>query len=184
LLRISDDTLSDNQQPLSSSASPLQFSIGPAIKSPGAGDMDSVATSIDPGDSGANGATGDKNGIEDEEDVDDDEEEDYRRMAAIGVLNSISNLLTEMESNTEVMSQLEPTIVHLVQAIFKHGQGDFLEEALTLVYSLTSQSISPLMWHVFDWIHQAFEKESEDCFTGEFRRIYFSLCLTLEKVLA
>ena len=45
--------------------------------------------------------------------------------------------------------------------------AEFYEEILSLVYSLTCQSISGTMWEVFATIHQLFKNDGFDYFTGE-----------------
>lgn len=50
---------------------------------------------------------------------------------------------------------------------------EFYEEAMSLIYNLSSNSISPDMWKVFELMYQTFLKDGFDFFTGNFS--YFLL---------
>ena len=49
--------------------------------------------------------------------------------------------------------------------------ADFYEEILTLVDTLTINTISPLMWQVFYLIKEAFYRDAADYFAGKRRYI-------------
>ena len=53
-----------------------------------------------------------------------------------------------------------------------HGSiVDFYEEILTLIDTLTINTISPLMWQVFYIIKEAFFRDAADYFAGAFLRM-------------
>jgi hypothetical protein len=57
---------------------------------------------------------------------------------------------------------------------------DFYEEILTLVDTLTINTISPLMWQVFYLIKEAFFRDAADYFAGKlilYRRSLFLFCI-------
>jgi len=94
-----------------------------------------------------------------------DEGSDEKAITAMGLLNTIETLLTVMEEQPEIMAQLQPTVLGVVGHIFTNSVMEFYEEALSLVYDLTSKSISSDMWKVFELIYQVFEKDGFDYFT-------------------
>jgi len=59
-----------------------------------------------------------------------------------------------METNEEIMKQLQPIVLAVVGDIFNRKESEFYEEALSLVYDLTSKSISPEMWHVLELMYK------------------------------
>ncbi|XP_046688941.1 LOW QUALITY PROTEIN: importin-7-like, partial [Homalodisca vitripennis] len=83
-----------------------------------------------------------------------DEGSDEKAITAMGLLNTIETLLTVMEEQPEILAQLQPTVLGVVGHIFTNSVMEFYEEALSLVYDLTSKSISPAMWKVFELMYQ------------------------------
>lgn len=83
-----------------------------------------------------------------------DEESDERAITAMGLLNTIETLVAVMEENPEVLAQLEPVALQVVGLIFTQSAMEFYEEALSLVYDLTSKKISPDLWKVLEMIYQ------------------------------
>lgn len=94
-----------------------------------------------------------------------DEGSDEKAITAMSLLNTIETLLTVMEEQPEIMAQLQPIVLGVVGHIFTNSVMEFYEEALSLVYDLTSKSISPDMWKVFELMYQVFEKDGFDYFT-------------------
>lgn len=94
-----------------------------------------------------------------------DEGSDEKAITAMGLLNTIATLLSVMEHNQEVMSQLQPIVLQVVAHIFEHSVIEFYEEALSLVYDLTSKIITEDMWKVFALMYQLFQKDGFDYFT-------------------
>ncbi|KAM0731269.1 Importin-7 [Formica fusca] len=99
-----------------------------------------------------------------------DEGSDEKAITAMGLLNTIETVLSVMEEQPQIMSQLEPIVLQVVAHIF--GQSvmafsfvEFYEEALSLVYDLTSKSISEDMWKVLELMYQLFQKDGFDYFT-------------------
>ena len=54
----------------------------------------------------------------------------------------------------------------IVSENFKIDSIDFYEEILTLVDTLTINTISPMMWQVFYLIKDAFYRDAADYFAG------------------
>ena len=52
---------------------------------------------------------------------------------------------------------------------------DFYEEILTLVDTLTINTISPVMWQVFYLIKDAFYRDAADYFAGKLRFVFQSI---------
>ncbi|XP_067012437.2 importin-7 [Anabrus simplex] len=94
-----------------------------------------------------------------------DEGSDEKAITAMGLLNTIETLLTVMEDQPEIIVQLQPTVLNVVGHIFTQSVMEFYEEALSLVYDLTSKSISPDMWKVLELMYQVFQKDGFDYFT-------------------
>ncbi|XP_063236920.1 importin-7 [Bacillus rossius redtenbacheri] len=97
--------------------------------------------------------------------LDTDEGSDEKAITAMGLLTTIETLLTVMEDQPEVMAQLQPTVLQVVGHIFSQSVVEFYEEALSLVYELTSKTVSPDMWKVLELIYQVFQKGGYDYFT-------------------
>ncbi|XP_069686580.1 importin-7 isoform X4 [Periplaneta americana] len=94
-----------------------------------------------------------------------DEGSDEKAITAMGLLNTIETLLTVMEDQPEIMAQLQPTVLQVIGHIFSQSVMEFYEEALSLVYDLTSKTISPDMWKVLELMYQVFQKDGFDYFT-------------------
>jgi hypothetical protein len=94
-----------------------------------------------------------------------DEENDESALTALGVLNTIDTILTLMEDQTTIMTQLEPIVIRLVVKIFKNEVVDLYEEATTLVCTMTSLNVSQEMWQVFQLMYEVFRKDGFDYFT-------------------
>lgn len=94
-----------------------------------------------------------------------DEGSDEKAITAMGLLNTIATLLSVMEYNNDIMSQLQPIVLQVVAHIFGHSVIEFYEEALSLVYDLTGKTISDDMWKVLELIYQLFQKDGFDYFT-------------------
>ncbi|KAG7199899.1 hypothetical protein KM043_014345 [Ampulex compressa] len=94
-----------------------------------------------------------------------DEGSDEKAITAMGLLNTIENLLAVMENHPQIMAQLQPTVLQVVAHIFGQSVMEFYEEALSLVYELTGKTISEDMWKVLELMYQLFEKNGFDYFT-------------------
>ncbi|CAL1682265.1 unnamed protein product [Lasius platythorax] len=94
-----------------------------------------------------------------------DEGSDEKAITAMGLLNTIETVLTVMEEQPQIMSQLEPIVLQVVAHIFGQSVMEFYEEALSLVYDLTGKSISGDMWKVLELMYQLFQKDGFDYFT-------------------
>lgn len=90
---------------------------------------------------------------------------DEKAITAMGVLNTIDTILSVMEEQKEILSLLEPVVLNVVGFILGQSALEFYEEAMSLIYSLCSSSISSDMWKVFEMMYQTFQKDGIDYFT-------------------
>lgn len=97
--------------------------------------------------------------------LDSDEGSDDKAITAMGILNTIETILTVMEDQKEIINQLEGIVLHVIGLILSQSVMEFYEEALSLVYSLTCNSISADLWKIFEMIYQMFQKDGFDYFT-------------------
>ncbi|XP_055373392.1 importin-7 [Condylostylus longicornis] len=89
---------------------------------------------------------------------------DEKAITAMGLLNTMETLLTVMEEHPDIMTNLHPIVINVVGHIFQHNITEFYEETFSLVYDLTSKSISPEMWQMLELIYQVFKKNGVDYF--------------------
>ncbi|MPC45668.1 Importin-7 [Portunus trituberculatus] len=86
-------------------------------------------------------------------------------ITAMGLLSTIETLINCMEENPKIMEQIEPITLQVVGLILTKNVMEFYEEALALVYSLTSTRISPDLWKCFEMMFQMFKSDGFDYFT-------------------
>ncbi|XP_067127440.1 importin-7 isoform X2 [Centruroides vittatus] len=94
-----------------------------------------------------------------------DESSDERAITAMGILNTIDTILSVMEEQKDIMSQLESIVLNVVGLILTQNVIEFYEEAMSLIYSLSSDTISQDMWKVFEMMYQTFQNDGFDYFT-------------------
>ncbi|XP_049819869.1 importin-7 isoform X2 [Aethina tumida] len=97
--------------------------------------------------------------------LDTDEGSDEKAITAMGLLNTIETVLTVMDEQPEVIRVLEPIVLQVIAHVLQNEIQEFYEEVLELIYDLTSKSISPDMWKVFELLYQVFMKNGLDHFT-------------------
>ncbi|KAF8565251.1 hypothetical protein P879_02198 [Paragonimus westermani] len=90
---------------------------------------------------------------------------EYRSVVATSVLDNMESMLQIAEEHEGLIHDLEPIVAQQIQTIFERELSMFYEEALSLLFSLTSAKISPLMWQLFDQLFIVFQKDSGDCFS-------------------
>ncbi|KAH8859136.1 Importin-7 [Schistosoma japonicum] len=90
---------------------------------------------------------------------------EYRSIVATSILDNMESVLQVGEDNGNLVAELEPIVVRLIQSIFNHNLSIFFDEALTFVFSLTTNKISPLLWQVFDHLYPVFKKDACECFS-------------------
>lgn len=96
--------------------------------------------------------------------MDSDEGSDEKAITAMGILNTIETLLNVLDEKPEVLEIIEPTVLQVIGHILRNEVGEFYEEILSLVFDLTSKSVSAAMWSVFEIIYQVFMKNDLDHF--------------------
>ncbi|XP_047481954.1 importin-7-like isoform X1 [Penaeus chinensis] len=97
--------------------------------------------------------------------VDSEDGADEKAITAMGLLSTIETLINCMEENPEIMAQIEPITLQVVGLILSKSVMEFYEEALALIYSLTSTRISPDLWKCFEMMYQMFKVDGFDYFT-------------------
>ena len=93
-----------------------------------------------------------------------DDSED-KALTAMGLLNTIDTILTMMDDQREIQTQLEPIVLQIILSIFQNEVIDLYEEALNLICTISMNAISPDLWKIFEVIYQVFNKEGLDYFT-------------------
>ncbi|XP_042213506.1 importin-7-like isoform X2 [Homarus americanus] len=97
--------------------------------------------------------------------VDAEDGADEKAITAMGLLSTIETLINCMEENPKIMEQIEPITLQVVGLILTKNVMEFYEEALALIYSLTSTRISPDLWQCFEMMYQMFRNDGFDYFT-------------------
>ncbi|OWF54942.1 importin-7-like [Mizuhopecten yessoensis] len=95
----------------------------------------------------------------------DIEGSEEKAIAALGILNTMETILTVMEDQKEIMTQLEGIVLTVIGVILQKNILDFYEEVLSLIYSLTSTQVSHHLWQVFRMLYEMFQKDGIDYFT-------------------
>ncbi|CAG2170636.1 unnamed protein product [Oppiella nova] len=94
-----------------------------------------------------------------------DEDSEDKALTAMGILNTIDSILIMMEEQKEIMAKLEPIVLQLIVSIFSQELMELYEEVFTLIGTITSSTISPNLWKVFEMMYQIFNKDGFDYFT-------------------
>ncbi|KAK9447630.1 armadillo-type protein [Limtongia smithiae] len=91
---------------------------------------------------------------------------DDKAMAALGIVNTMTTLLMNLDHSPETVMQVEPCIFPVIGAILESGQTDMYTEAFDLIDSSSygMKRISPSMWSLFGVLHQAFKTTAADYF--------------------
>ncbi|UJR37907.1 hypothetical protein I4U23_030595 [Adineta vaga] len=105
-----------------------------------------------------------KHVISSESSASDEAKVEERTVAAMGVLNTLDTIVSCMGEKPELLAQIEQLIYEAIVMVLRDGILDFYEEILTLVDTLTINTISPLMWQVFYLIKEAFYRDAADYF--------------------
>lgn len=95
----------------------------------------------------------------------EDEDSEDKALTAMGILNTIDSILIMMEEQKEIMAKLEPIVIQLIVSIFNQEMMELYEEAFTLITTITTNTISPDLWKIFEMMYQVFNKDGFDYFT-------------------
>lgn len=90
-----------------------------------------------------------------------DEDNEDKGMTTMGVLNTIDTIMTVMEDQADIIAQLTPMVVQIVSKIFQDELMELYEETLSLVSTITTNSIPTELWSIYELMYAAFKK---DCF--------------------
>lgn len=104
--------------------------------------------------------------------LESDEGSDDRAITAMGLLNTMETLLSVMEEKPEIIANLHPIVLQVIGHIIQNKIVEFYEEAFSLIYDLTSKSISPDMWKLLEFIYQMFDNETIDYFLDMMPTLY------------
>lgn len=92
--------------------------------------------------------------------------QEYQVLVATGVMENIESIVSVTSEDDDLAAASEGIISELVQVILRNEVDDFYEEAFSLTCSLTCRKISPVMWGLFEWIYQAYNKDACDYFSA------------------
>ena len=107
-----------------------------------------------------------------------------KAITAMGLLSTIETLITCMEENPQIMSQIEPIVLTVVGSILNKSIMEFYEEALSLVYSLTSSRISEDLWRCFEMLYTTFKADGFDYFNEMMPALHNYVCVDTEAFLS
>lgn len=89
---------------------------------------------------------------------------DEQAVTAMGLLNTMETLLSVFEENPTIIARLQPIVIQVISHILTNNIVEFYEEAFSLVYDLTSNSISDDMWKMLKAIFECFKATGIDYF--------------------
>lgn len=89
-----------------------------------------------------------------------DEENEDRALTAMGLLNTIDTILTMMDEQSELLKDLEPVVISVIERVFTADMIDLYDETFNLVTTLGYNTISPRLWSLFGLIFEVFKKDS------------------------
>ncbi|XP_076030766.1 importin-7 msk isoform X2 [Oratosquilla oratoria] len=116
--------------------------------------------------------------------VESEDGADEKAITAMGLLSTIETLINCMEENPEIMAQIEPITLQVVGLILSKSVLEFYEEALALIYSLTSTRVSVDMWKCLEMMYQVFKKDGFDYFTEMMPALHNYICVDTEAFLS
>ncbi|KFD52142.1 hypothetical protein M514_06987, partial [Trichuris suis] len=91
-----------------------------------------------------------------------DEVKEDKSVTALGVLGTLESLLDAAEEKEEVINDLEPIVLVVVQSIMQRNISDFYEQAYSLICSLNFLRITPALWDFYSSIYGAFRQHYAD----------------------
>lgn len=90
--------------------------------------------------------------------------DDEYSITAMSLLNTLETILSVMEEQTAIIAQVRPIVLQVAVHILKEGVMEFYEEALSLLYELTSKEIAPELWAVLEILCEVFQRDGADYF--------------------
>ncbi|XP_044732158.1 importin-7 isoform X2 [Chrysoperla carnea] len=97
--------------------------------------------------------------------LESDESTDEKAITAMGLLNTIETLAIAFGQENEILNGLEPILLQVICHILQNSVIEFYEEALNLIFEMTSWRISADMWKCLDVVFEVFQKDGFDYFT-------------------
>jgi len=87
-----------------------------------------------------------------------------RCFVASSVLAAIETVLEVTEEMKEITIKLEAIIAPIIYEVLNKQLIDYYDEIFSLIYSLTCQAISPLMWTVLKLVYEMFADDNKEFF--------------------
>uniref|UniRef100_A0A7M5X8J5 Exportin-2 central domain-containing protein n=1 Tax=Clytia hemisphaerica TaxID=252671 RepID=A0A7M5X8J5_9CNID len=100
--------------------------------------------------------------------VESDEDYDSKSVTAMGILETIENIVGELDGAPEIMIQIEQIVVGLIQSVLKKELMEYYEEVFALINECTTVQVSPVMWNVLFLLMETFHNDTADYFTDYF----------------
>eukprot|EP01147_Barroeca_monosierra_P001870 gene1870-4966_t len=89
----------------------------------------------------------------------------HKVLAAQGVMESICNISDIFTAQSpEQQAQFEGYVIQVLETILMTPVSDFIEDAVELIVTCTSERISQTMWSAFAMIYESFKKEHIEYF--------------------
>lgn len=109
----------------------------------------------------------DGHGMELEAVMESDSNED-KTFAAMGVAKTITTVVNAVDSNPEILAQVQEIIIPIVKLTLEAKLLDLFDNMYDLVDALTFKlrSISPNMWPVFELTYKLFKSDAVDFLDG------------------
>ena len=99
--------------------------------------------------------------------MESDSNED-KTFAAMGVAKTITTVVNAVDSNLEILAQVQEIIIPIVKLTLEAKLLDLFDNMYDLVDALTFKlrSISPNMWPVFELTYKLFKSDAVDFLDG------------------
>eukprot|EP00731_Ephydatia_muelleri_P006494 Em0003g742a len=112
------------------------------------------------------------------------DEDSYKALTALGILSAIQSLVKATFNETDIMAQMEGTLMDMMALVLQNGVLDFYEEMFALLDLFTTLSVSPRMWLMLQVIYEAFGRDAFDCFTDMVSVLYNFVKVDVETFLS
>ncbi|XP_063677673.1 importin-7-like [Bolinopsis microptera] len=102
--------------------------------------------------------------LEELAEAEDEDNSSYKTMTAMGILNTIQNLLSAVSQNKKIMPKIENILAELISTVLKGGIVDYYEEIFQMIQILTALRVTSVMWNVLFQMYEAFKNDGHDYF--------------------
>ena len=94
-----------------------------------------------------------------------DEDYDSKSVTAMGILETIEIIVSELDGNPEIMAHLEPMVSGLIESVLQKELMEYYEEVFSLINECTTLAVSPVMWKMLFLLYKTFQQDTADYFT-------------------